>query len=554
MSSVNPFGAACGDAEFAYPYSAFSTPLVENEQTLQAIAEHMVLLQAGKEYLNGKALVGRTAALVNWMWTDLLRDRDAIGFPLHEEKLGLTQRYTDALRATDFATTVACIFRYVEIRDALCRRWLSLAIDAHNQVAGLPAHAREYESKMFSGSGYEVLRDLYERHGDRLRGVSPYTLEPIASILAAAKREDIAVMPLGAGGPGANCVAVSARGAQHLQRFFSGHGIEKLQDHVARMIVRGDPSLKDQTVVLRGYLPLVVGREPLKILGFDRLDGVRLPEGPPDAQYDCATGSLEIVQSGEQTTAPRVRGKWFLPRHDFKQGRPLDISWIRPRLRFDHARARKAIGDADGELAIIAHLRGVDGCGSSLDLPEFQRRLTKAGAKRVVDIPSTPTIASDFTVKIRFALAQDEEAIVYEAPDYFPGEYSVSRVAFEPHADAAKRSTGMMMLRNLQKDAPAYIFRDLFGLSGMKITCEAISPMALAGGMESSNAFNVALIAAASMLSGADLNLAEIFNLAVKIENDELNGLTGGQGHLSSMLGGAYQHMWLSGLKAVAPD
>ena len=107
----------------------------------------------------------------------------------------------------------------------------------------------------------------------------------------------------------------------------------------------------------------------------------------------------------------------------------------------------------------------------------------------------------------------------------------------------------MTMLGNLQKDAPAYIFQNIFGLNGIKITCESISPMALAGGMESSNAFNVALIAAASMLSGADLNLAEVFNLAVKLENDELNGLTGGQGHLSSMLGGAYQHMWLSGLR-----
>jgi hypothetical protein len=550
---VNSPGSASGDNEFAYPYCAFSRPLIENENTLQAIAEHMVLLQAGKEYLNGKALVGRTAALVNWMWTDLLRDGDAVGFPLHEEKLELTQRYTRALNGSDFATVVECIFRYVEIRDALCLRWLSLAIDAHNHRAGLPAHAHEYENKMFSGSGYGVLRDLYERHGDRLRGTSPYTLEPIASLLAAAKREGIAVMPLGAGGPGANCVAVSARGAQDLERFFSGRGIDRLHDHAARMIVRGDPSLKDQTVVLRGYLPLVVGREPLKILGFDQLEGVRLPDGPLDAEYDPETGLLGIIHPGEQTPAYRVRGKWFLPRHDFRQGQPLDVSWIRSRLRFDHARARKAIGDAHGELAIVAHLRGVDGCGSSLDLPEFQRRLTKVGARGVVDIPSTPTIASDFTVKIRFAVAQDEDAIVYEAPDYFPGEYSVSRVVFEPHGDEAKRRAGMVMLRNLQKDAPAYIFRDLFGLAGIKITCEAISPMALAGGMESSNAFNVALIAAASMLSGADLNLAEIFNLAVKIENDELNGLTGGQGHLSSMLGGAYQHIWLSGLKAEAP-
>jgi len=32
-----------------------------------------------------------------------------------------------------------------------------------------------------------------------------------------------------------------------------------------------------------------------------------------------------------------------------------------------------------------------------------------------------------------------------------------------------------------------------------------------------------------------------------KVENDELGGLTGGQGHLCFMLGGSYRHSWLSG-------
>lgn len=104
-------------------------------------------------------------------------------------------------------------------------------------------------------------------------------------------------------------------------------------------------------------------------------------------------------------------------------------------------------------------------------------------------------------------------------------------------------------MKNGQKDAPAYIFKEIFGLNGIKITCESISPMASAGGMESSNAFIVALITMASILSGADLTYADIFNLAVKLENDELNGVTGGQGHLSSMLGGAYHNIWLSGLR-----
>jgi hypothetical protein len=534
-----------------HPYSAFSRPLIIDDSTLLAIAEHMVLVQAGKEYLDGVALVGRTAALVNWMWTDLLRDKDSVGFPLHQEKLGLTQRYTYALGISDFETVVTCLLRYVDIRDALCKRWLSLALDANDGVAGVPSYAADYARKMFHQDGYGVLRDLYAQHGAALRGISPYTLEPIAALITAAKAERIAIMPLGAGGPGANCIAVSALGSEHLARFFASQSIEELQDDVARKIVRGDVSLRGHKALLRGYLPLEVGKNTLQITGFSSLNGVRTPELPLDAEYDPETGTLRVTSAGEQPRTSAVSGKWFRPRHDFPQGKPLDLSWIQSRLRVRGEAVRELVAAAKGTLEIVAHLRGVDGCGSSLDLPEFQSRLTCDGAKDVVEIPSTPTIASAFTVKIRFGLSEDSRTIVYEAPDYFSGDYAVSEVAFVPHADPNKRALGMVMPSKLQKDAPAFVFRNIFGLNGIKITCEAISPMALAGGMESSNAFNVALIAAASMLSGADLNYAEIFNLAVKIENDELNGLTGGQGHLSSILGGAYQHMWLSGLRQV---
>ena len=58
----------------------------------------MMLVQAGKEYKEGEAVVKRTASLINFMWTDLLRDRDTIGLPLHQEKIGLTEVYTKALQ------------------------------------------------------------------------------------------------------------------------------------------------------------------------------------------------------------------------------------------------------------------------------------------------------------------------------------------------------------------------------------------------------------------------------------------------------------------------
>ncbi|MCL4406440.1 MAG: hypothetical protein M1586_02315 [Patescibacteria group bacterium] len=170
----------------------------------------------------------------------------------------------------------------------------------------------------------------------------------------------------------------------------------------------------------------------------------------------------------------------------------------------------------------------------------------------IVDFPVTPTIASDFPIKVDFEVASDPSEIIYIAPDYgitSENPYRAKEVSWETHFDPQKAASGVRKLKNGQKDAPIFIFKDIFGLTGFKITCEPISPICLAGGMESSNAFNLCLLVAGSVLSGADLSYADIFNLAVKLENDEFGGSTGGQGYLSSILGGAYYHVWLSGLR-----
>ena len=102
----------------------------------------MFLVQAGKEYKDGKQVIKRTAALINQMWTDLLRDKDEIGLPLHQEKLGLTARYAQALKDGDFKTAVETINRYVDIRDQLCLRWINLMLDAEQSKA-VPGYAKE---------------------------------------------------------------------------------------------------------------------------------------------------------------------------------------------------------------------------------------------------------------------------------------------------------------------------------------------------------------------------------------------------------------------------
>ncbi|OYT61908.1 MAG: hypothetical protein B6U69_02665, partial [Thermofilum sp. ex4484_15] len=233
---------------------------------------------------------------------------------------------------------------------------------------------------------------------------------------------------------------------------------------------------------------------------------------------------------------------------------------LRPKRWGDEVRKLLRRAEEEGlELAIIAHLRGLDGPGSSLDLPSFKRKLTKPGANLLREVPSTVTFTSNFYIKVSFSLAEDPDSIVYVAPWYGIDED-------EPYVIKPCRKGGKVELRVLgdrgklvrelsnklsYREAPALVFSELFGIKGVKVTCKEIPLMALAGGMESSNAFVIALIAAASMLSGANLTWSDIFEKALYLENDLLGTSTGGQGHLAAILGGVHRHIWLLGLKGV---
>jgi glycine hydroxymethyltransferase len=270
------------------------------------------------------------------------------------------------------------------------------------------------------------------------------------------------------------------------------------------------------------------------------------------------TGTLAEVPENASSlgaAAPGVQqGLLFDPGYAISKREGIDYStnYVAPELRRAEEtlallRRAEELGVA---LEIEAHLRGVDGAGSSMDLPEFQLKLTKPGAKALREITSTPTLTSGFNVKIRFERAEDPNVIEYVAPDYGITEANPYRVKV---TDARGEVTGVSLLEGKtpkgQLDGPAYIFANVFKRRGVRIVLEGISPTALAGGMESSNAFNIALYAAASMLSGANWSWADIFAESVKAENTVFGGLTGGQGHLASILGGAYRHVWLSGVR-----
>jgi len=191
------------------PYSFVAVPLMDG-RTIEQLEEHLMLVQAGKEYyVDGEAVGSRAASLTNNMWTDLLRDKDEVGLSLHKEKLELVKRTTQAIKEGDpqmVEVIAKGLIRHAEIRDQLASRWLNLMLDAHkvnlNNLSreGIPGYAFEYAQKVFDQTHadyqeYELFREVYKNEGeDVLRKYRIYSLDPIASLQDAAKEKGIAII------------------------------------------------------------------------------------------------------------------------------------------------------------------------------------------------------------------------------------------------------------------------------------------------------------------------------------------------------------------------
>ncbi len=258
-----------------------------------------------------------------------------------------------------------------------------------------------------------------------------------------------------------------------------------------------------------------------------------------------AKALLDRLENPAMSSLPNAQV--HMPVRDYRMGKgPLAPGTIPVKRSWQEVIALLAQAKTNGvPLEIVGHLRGMDGAGSSLDLPLFQIKLTpgKKDLNSFSQLPSTVTITSDQNVRIEFTIDENNpNAITYEAPDYL-GEGRV----YTETGEVQLTDKGRLPKGQLQ--APAYIFRNIFGLRGIRVKLSAISPTALAGGMGSSGAANVMLITAASILSGANLSYADIVALAVKLENDEFGGLTGGQESWSTVLGGGHQLVWLSGIE-----
>jgi len=423
-ANVWPSGAKGLDGNIFNPYSTFSIPLITSKEGIKALEEHLLLVLPGKEYKNGVEQIKRTADLINRMWTDLLADFDAVGFPLHYEKLSLATKYINAMRRLDAAaqtggeagireaiTQIAeALNRYVEIRNQLQYRWMQLMFDAHHarekealgeegwrlpdgrllgpdKETPLPLAAEEYARKVFDEThseykAFSAIRVELEREGEEyLRTHSLYSYKASGELAEAVKTQDGGYMDLGAGGPGANCIAVHPEGREHLKGILEAQGYHLLTEAEIGAIMAG-------TGILKGYMEAEIATEPLKVEGFLELNDFveegsdvqfRLPAKPVNVTFGDliehgfdTRATLEAAEATQETTEPSSIGQ---------KGEPLEVtevSWEEESLTFDFSDGSKVSGKTNlevaGQLNIMlaekgAGVRSIIGPASELKVP-----------------------------------------------------------------------------------------------------------------------------------------------------------------------------------------
>ncbi|MFH0753149.1 MAG: hypothetical protein V2A70_01120 [Candidatus Omnitrophota bacterium] len=199
----------------------------------------------------------------------------------------------------------------------------------------------------------------------------------------------------------------------------------------------------------------------------------------------------------------------------------------------------------DGKrLMVKLPIRAFDGPGSGLDKNDRRDLITKKGLIAFEEIPSTLTFShQDLFIEVALEAADDPQATVYVAEDYgFPEEQPYVVYGPLPFTDRK-----VFIPKGLASSG-AYIFQNLFQISGIKISVRVSHPAILAGGVESSSVMLAAELMLASILKGAGWSFADIYNRATYLENNVFDGATGGQGHFPYVLGGVYQNVWLSSL------
>ena len=350
-------------------------------------------------------------------------------------------------------------------------------------------------------------------------------------------------------------------------------------------------------LVLEGYTGEVWGKltleDAIKIAMKEGAANLTRDNGSRPTNLSAST-AIENRDLAKLGVAPKtvVKGRVFKPReqfafynarkpHEAMEQRYLDnILAAREEYGRTNEQAREMVRVAREkkiDLGAAGNLRLVDGGGSSQDLPQAQEGLVQLLRKffgvrprALNQLPTTAVIASDFRGNFPVQLADDADAIEYMNPTKMgdnkilvikEGERPFFRHAITGEFLEYASADAMISFRDTEDqrfvgsggqkyaNAAYHILHDIFGLTGFRIDMDKLAAVTEAGGLESSNTFLAAVCGIGSILSGVNLTEDELFALSVKLENYELNGLTGGQGQMAFFMGGAHQVIWASGIE-----
>ncbi|MFH1258354.1 MAG: hypothetical protein ABII74_00825 [Elusimicrobiota bacterium] len=239
-----------------------------------------------------------------------------------------------------------------------------------------------------------------------------------------------------------------------------------------------------------------------------------------------------------------ARGFLFYTKPKFKWGEPFDPDIFADRTNDEKRENILENFKQSNGFVIEAPLRVFDGATSSLDFPEIRDILPDRFKKSLQGLPVVTTISSNISIKMTFKPIKDKNIIKYQ---FKYGDEIIESRDIDKEIELIQGKTPKGY-----RDAPDYIFKNVFKIpGGVEITYEYIFPgveiaeiikpaefRKMMEYLESVGVSNLILFTAGSILSGADLRFADICDSATKIQKDEFNTPTGGQGTYPTMLGG----------------
>eukprot|EP01052_Picozoa_sp_SAG31_P002275 SAG31_NODE_79_length_27235_cov_6.268868_4_plen_302_part_00 len=243
--------------------------------------------------MDGKPKVFRTASGVNTMWTQLLIDKDPSCEVVLARMKELSGIFPLAASRGDMKACVRAMDEFVELRVGMGARFMELVVAGMQTLATTLSIGAVAFHKQWTAAESEDIRELAqndvaahcaamvwdptmpefqdlsavraacaEKHtAGKLEEVTStdfYVFGPAKALLRDARsRGDIAVMPLGAGGPGANLMVLTSNplARTYIESFLASHGIHKMKHAEVETIVASSG-------IMQGWMPVEIGMDP----------------------------------------------------------------------------------------------------------------------------------------------------------------------------------------------------------------------------------------------------------------------------------------------------